>query len=153
MSSRPRPQTESERYYKCSSIDKARLLPSIFDEPPKYTYSIIVPAYNETKRMPSMLEETIEYLEERKNSDRTFSYEIIVVDDASDDGTGNVALEFSKSKKIELKVLTLEKNRKKGGAVTQVFIIYYREKEEISNSLFVKINVEWSFLFLGDIVC
>jgi len=100
------------------------LLPSIYDEPPKYTYSIIVPAYNEIQRMPSMLEETVEYLEGRKNSDEKFSYEIIVVDDASNDGTSNYALEFSKSNKdIELKVLTLEKNRKKGGAVTQVF--YY----------------------------
>ncbi len=124
LSPRPRSRTESEKYYKCSSTDKAQLLPSIYDEPPKYTYSIIVPAYNEIQRMPSMLEETVEYLEGRKNSDEKFSYEIIVVDDASNDGTSNYALEFSKSNKdIELKVLTLEKNRKKGGAVTQVF--YY----------------------------
>ncbi|CAI2176725.1 15788_t:CDS:2 [Funneliformis geosporum] len=118
MSPRPRPLTDNEKYYKRSSTDKARLLPSIFDEPPKYTYSIIVPAYNEAQRMPNMLKETVKYLEDRKDSDKTFSYEIIVVDDASDDGTSNVALEFSKSRGIELKVLTLEKNRKKGGAVT-----------------------------------
>ena len=74
--------------------------------------------------MPSMLGEAVEYLEGRKNSDINFSYEIIIVDDASNDGTSNCALEFSKSNKdVELKVLTLEKNRKKGGSVTQVFII------------------------------
>lgn len=71
-----------------------------------------------------MLEETVEHLENRKNSDKNFSYEIIIVDDASNDGTSNYALEFSKSNKnVELKVLTLEKNRKKGGAVTQVFYL------------------------------
>lgn len=68
-----------------------------------------------------MLQETVSYLEGRKLEDKNFQYEIIVVDDGSVDNTTMIALEFGhKNKNVDLKVLKLEKNRKKGGAVTQV---------------------------------
>jgi len=53
--------------------------------------SIIFPAYNEARRLPSAVEETISFL-------RGFakSYEIIIAEDGSTDGTNNIASQLSK---------------------------------------------------------
>ena len=68
-----------------------------------------------------MLKEAIEFLEQKRKSDKNFNYEILVVDDGSQDDTTEVALKIGESNlNVDLKVLRLEKNRKKGGAVTQV---------------------------------
>ncbi len=64
-----------------------------------------------------MIQEVTEYF---SSQDRFKSWEIIIVDDGSKDKTTRLALELSKKIK-EIKVLTLAKNRGKGGAVMQVF--------------------------------
>jgi len=64
-----------------------------------------------------MLEECLEYLEERAKSGLT--YEIIVVSDGSTDKTVNVAQHYA-SKYNTLRVLDLVTNRGKGGAVRLV---------------------------------
>jgi len=88
-------------------------LPSIHD-PPSVSLSVIVPAYNETLRLKPMLSAAVEHL----STIPSRSYEIIVVDDCSSDGTSQTALDFASSHPVvELRVVTLEKNRKKGGAV------------------------------------
>ncbi|CAG8702418.1 19654_t:CDS:2, partial [Cetraspora pellucida] len=116
---KPRARTESEKYYLTARLEKRQPLPDISDEP-SCTLSVVVPAYNETERMPSMLHETVSYLESRKLKDQTFQYELIVVDDGSTDGTSKTALKYGQvNPHVDLRVLTLEKNRKKGGAVTQ----------------------------------
>ncbi|KAJ8970777.1 hypothetical protein NQ317_003491 [Molorchus minor] len=79
--------------------------------------SVIVPAYNEEDRLPPMLDECISFLEERC-TDSSFKYEIIVVSDGSTDGTVKVAHEYAKRMGPEkFRVLELETNRGKGGAV------------------------------------
>jgi dolichyl-phosphate beta-glucosyltransferase len=68
-----------------------------------------------------MLDDTVIYLEQVKNENPRFTYEILVVDDGSLDDTSDVAIAFgARNMHADLRVLTLEKNRKKGGAVTQV---------------------------------
>ncbi|KAI8360830.1 nucleotide-diphospho-sugar transferase [Blakeslea trispora] len=63
-----------------------------------------------------MLKETIAYLEELKD----MTFEIIIVDDGSRDKTIDVALKFAKQcPQVDIRVLALDKNRGKGGAVTQ----------------------------------
>jgi len=52
--------------------------------------SVIIPAYNEAKRLPLTLIDIDKHL---KNSD--FSYEIIVVNDGSKDATLEIAQRFS----------------------------------------------------------
>ncbi|CAG8528510.1 6784_t:CDS:2 [Dentiscutata erythropus] len=112
---KPRARTESEKYYLSAHLEKRLPLPELSDEP-SYNLSVVVPAYNETERMPSMLRETVDYLENRRLKDPSFKYEIIIVDDGSTDGTSKIALKYGKDNPhVDLKVLTLEKNRKKGG--------------------------------------
>ena len=90
-------------------IDKTTLFPTIHD-PSSIDLSIIVPAYNEETRLPSMLKETIDFLEERRNRDPSYQYEIIVVDDGSKDKTSEVALAHGKELLVgTLRVLTLGK--------------------------------------------
>ncbi|RIB28614.1 glycosyltransferase family 2 protein [Gigaspora rosea] len=116
---KPRARTESEKYYLSAHLEKRLPLPDISDEP-TCNLSVVVPAYNETERLPSMLRETVDYLENKRLKDPIFQYEIIVVDDGSTDGTSKTALKYGQTNShVDLKVLTLEKNRNKGGAVTQ----------------------------------
>lgn len=68
-----------------------------------------------------MLDECLTYLIERSNKDSNFTFEIIVVDDGSRDKTSSVALKYSsKYSSDKIRVLTLVRNRGKGGAVRLV---------------------------------
>lgn len=130
-------------------------------EPAEVEVSVVIPAYNEEKRILPALEEAVEYLDKkfgRPTSDdrkkrvgsppttphhRQFfsrpkanateaggeaagpaaGYEIIIVNDGSRDKTVDVALDFSRRHGLHdiLRVVNLEKNRGKGGAVTHGF--------------------------------
>jgi dolichyl-phosphate beta-glucosyltransferase len=58
--------------------------------PARCYLSLIIPAYNEEKRLPATLERMMEYL-----ALRDFSYELIVVDDGSRDATREVVRSFA----------------------------------------------------------
>lgn len=95
--------------------------PSI-DEPWSCSLSVIVPAYEEEARLPPMLDECFEFLENRvrdkSKSNHAFSYEVIVVSDGSKDKTVPVAQKYtSKYGSLKCRVLELQPNRGKGGAV------------------------------------
>ncbi|KAG9065377.1 dolichyl-phosphate beta-glucosyltransferase [Linnemannia hyalina] len=107
--------TRSDKY-------KAQLKPlSRTDEgTPTKTLSVVVPAYNESERLPVMMKETLDFLKEKAHKDSAFSYEILIVDDGSQDLTVRVALEMAQEEGIQdIRVLSFEKNRGKGGAVIQ----------------------------------
>lgn len=70
--------------------------------------SVVIPAYNEERRLPNTLRTIIDFV-----SVRNEEFEIIVVDDGSKDSTYNSAKEFGDS----IYVYTLEKNSGKGAAV------------------------------------
>jgi dolichyl-phosphate beta-glucosyltransferase len=118
-------RSESERYF----LDRVRgtkirfPLSNYFEQNQisKVSLSVIVPAYNEEQRLPVMLDEAIAYLEKRceqSPAHRKFTYEIIVVDDGSSDKTSQVALGYSdKYTTDKVRLMKLEKNRGKGGAV------------------------------------
>ncbi|MCR4328288.1 MAG: glycosyltransferase family 2 protein [Patescibacteria group bacterium] len=75
--------------------------------------SVIIPAYNEEKRLPATLVEAHEYL-----SNAGFSYEIIVVNDGSHDGTAEVVQKMAE--KIDgLTLIGNDVNKGKGGVVRQ----------------------------------
>jgi dolichyl-phosphate beta-glucosyltransferase len=71
--------------------------------------SVVIPAYNEEKRIEPTLKKVIDYL--KKKFDK---YEIIVVDDCSKDNTNKIV---SKYKKEKVKILRNEKNKGKGYSV------------------------------------
>ncbi|KQK12423.1 dolichyl-phosphate beta-glucosyltransferase [Brachypodium distachyon] len=99
-----------------SSLNKVPC-PSIFDPAEKYI-SLIVPAYNEECRLPEALTETFNYLKQRSTADKSFSYEVLIVDDGSTDCTSKVAFGYVKKHKIDnVRVLLLGRNHGKGEAV------------------------------------
>ncbi|KAI1409077.1 glycosyltransferase family 2 protein [Hypoxylon sp. FL1857] len=116
-------------------------------EPAEVRMSVVFPAYNEEDRILPTLKEAVEYLDAtfgrdphphhhqktlpkrpstpRKHvmnapRDDLSGYEILIVNDGSTDRTVDVALEFSREHGLHdiLRVVTLAKNRGKGGGVT-----------------------------------
>lgn len=98
-----------------SPDDEQIPFPTIFDDPQVYT-TFVVPAYNEEKRIPSMLRETLAFLDAKRDENPSFSYEIIVVDDGSKDRTAEVVLDFAHSHP-EIRLLRQPVNMGKGAAV------------------------------------
>jgi len=65
-----------------------------------------------------MIKDTMNYLEQRQTKDRSFTYELIIVDDGSPDKTSEIALEYSAQYGTDIvRVLTFDANRGKGVAV------------------------------------
>lgn len=113
----PNLHREKEEKYFQNSRGEKEPFPSIHDTPTK-ELSVVVPSYNEEERLPLMMDEALEYLEKRQTQSPSFTYEVIVVDDGSKDQTSKVALRYSKQYGSDkVRVLTLVKNRGKGGAV------------------------------------
>ena len=74
-------------------------------------WSVVIPAYNEEKRLPAYLREITEYFDGRGEK-----YEVVVVDDGSQDGTGAVVKSLRDSCPA-LRLVQLPRNRGKGCAV------------------------------------
>jgi len=106
--------TPKEKVYRCNgSPSNPRPLPSI-DSVASIDLSVVVPAYNESLRLKPMLDAAVRHL--KTVPSRT--YEIIIVDDCSKDVTADAALRFAaKHPDVDLRVVSLERNRGKGGAV------------------------------------
>ena len=75
--------------------------------------SIVVPAYNESGRLPGSLRRMREHLDAAGEE-----YEVIVVDDGSADDTYSASVELSHTWP-QLRVLRFERNRGKGAAVRE----------------------------------
>ncbi|OHT06417.1 glycosyl transferase [Tritrichomonas foetus] len=89
--------------------------PSIFKQP-TVTLTVVIPAYNESLRLPDMLKDTIDYLRNRQQNDSGFTFEIIVVDDGSKDNTADLTIKFANSNP-EVRLLRQPFNMGKGAAV------------------------------------
>ncbi len=87
--------------------EKALKMPDKF----QYELSVVIPAYNEEKRLGKTLKRVDNYLREQEES-----YEIIVVNDGSSDQTVELVKELKKEMK-NLKLVDLKKNQGKGYAV------------------------------------
>ncbi|TYH51544.1 hypothetical protein ES332_D10G283300v1 [Gossypium tomentosum] len=91
--------------------------PDIFDPAKKYL-SLIIPAFNEEHRLPGALNETMNYLKKGEAKDKSFSYEVLIVDDGSRDGTKRVAFDFVKKYGVDkVRAILLGKNHGKGEAI------------------------------------
>jgi len=72
-------------------------------------WSIVIPAFNEARRLPSFLDTVVAYFEGRDEL-----YEVIVVDDGSTDGTSAIV---DTRQVTAVRVLRLQRNAGKGAAV------------------------------------
>ncbi len=77
----------------------------------KIDFSVVIPAYNEEKRLPRFLSDLVDHC--RKSA---YSYEIIVINDASRDKTSEVVGSFQ-PKFENLRLIASNKNRGKGHSV------------------------------------
>jgi len=75
--------------------------------------SVVIPAYNEARRIGPSLQRAVDYLRSRYGAD---GFEIIVVDDGSRDRTVTVVKQFMEGAP-EVKLMRLPHNRGKGAAV------------------------------------
>jgi dolichyl-phosphate beta-glucosyltransferase len=73
--------------------------------------SVIIPAYNEARRLPLYLERVLAFLDAQSGT-----YEVIVVDDGSSDGTPHVVEQFC-LRSAGIRLIRLPENRGKGHAV------------------------------------
>ena len=78
---------------------------------PNPQLSVIIPAFNEARRLPRYLEKVLAFLD-----GSTLAYEVIVVDDGSSDDTADVVMEVCRSC-TNLRLVRLAENRGKGFAV------------------------------------
>ena len=69
--------------------------------------NVIIPCYNESQSIPMMVQEITNELESIKNSGRIVSYEIILIDDGSEDNTWQIIESLSC---ISIRGLKLSKN-------------------------------------------
>jgi dolichyl-phosphate beta-glucosyltransferase len=76
-----------------------------------YTYSIIIPAYNESQRIAASLDKIIAYISEQQ-----WTAEIIVVNDGSRDNTAEIVREYAKRNAM-VRFLENPGNRGKGYTV------------------------------------
>jgi dolichyl-phosphate beta-glucosyltransferase len=74
--------------------------------------SLIVPAYNEERRLPGSIARIAEYVDGRLET-----WDVVVVDDGSTDATVTVAQKASRAAGLPLRVISLPANRGKGAAL------------------------------------
>ncbi len=75
-------------------------------------YSVVVPIYNESKRLPKYFPVLVDIL------DKTLvNYEVIIVDDGSKDNTVEIVNQLISNKIDKIKFLKLKPNRGKGRAI------------------------------------
>lgn len=73
--------------------------------------------------VPVMMDEAMPYLEGRRKSDPNFTYEVIVVNDGSKDGTSDVVLKYVRQYGVDkVRLLQFVRNRGKGGAIRMVSV-------------------------------
>lgn len=72
--------------------------------------SIIIPAYNEERRIKSTLKHILNWTQNNLEM-----YEVIVVNDASTDNTSNIVQSFDQ----DVQLITLKQNRGKGGSIAR----------------------------------
>jgi glycosyltransferase involved in cell wall biosynthesis len=83
--------------------------PVLLADPPRY--SIVVPAYNESGRLPATLRQILEHVHQQQ-----WHVEVVVVDDGSRDNTVEVARRFA-AEHPEVRVIQNPGNQGKGYAV------------------------------------
>ncbi|KAF8871640.1 glycosyltransferase family 2 protein [Mucidula mucida] len=105
---------DSEKKYRSIKSPTTPKPLSRLSEPSTVDLAVVIPAFNETERLPLMLSSAIDHL----TSNNLHSFEILIVDDGSTDDTSAASLKLAaKYPTCDIRIVTLEKNLGKGGAV------------------------------------
>ena len=89
---------------------------------------MVIPAYNEDDRLGIMLDEAMEYFVDEKHPGMAGDAELLVVDDGSTDATTRTAQVLAgkwEGRGVDIRVITLKRNRGKGGAVQHVRLLRF----------------------------
>jgi len=78
--------------------------------------TIIIPAYNEEKRIPRCLKRVLEYCNERE-----WDYEVLVAEDGSTDSTVKIVKDFASNEK-RIKLLSFTERLGKGGGIKNAML-------------------------------
>jgi dolichyl-phosphate beta-glucosyltransferase len=89
-------------------LSLATLSPS---RPAAVSLSVVIPAFNERRRLPATLSRSLGYLSEQE-----FTWEVVVVDDGSTDNTADWVME-THAQEAKVRVLRSERNCGKGAAL------------------------------------
>lgn len=112
----PPKEDPRERRFRSAADDEAHELADLKSSPAEVDLSVIIPAFNEILRLPTMLDQALSHLSKPTAKKRVC--EIVIVDDGSDDGTAEVALEYArKHADWDIRIVSLVRNLGKGGAV------------------------------------
>ncbi|KAL6301734.1 Alg5-prov protein [Sparassis latifolia] len=112
----PRTARTSETYYRCASSPSTPKPLDTVSANATVELTVVIPAYNEMMRLPDMLATTMAYLTAPKRASRT--YEVLIVDDGSTDGTADLALKLATGyPRSDIRIVSLAENIGKGGAV------------------------------------
>ncbi|CAE6435812.1 unnamed protein product [Rhizoctonia solani] len=156
----PTPGPEAFKYRSNSEPTVAYPLPSS-TAPSECDLTVVVPAYNEAKRLPPMLTEALNHVLGNK---LWRSVEFLIVDDGSKDNTAEVALEFpvpedpKSSVSVSIRVVKLPQNSGKGSAVKHG-MLHARGKRMLmadadGASKFSDLDKLWTAMDDGaDVVC
>ncbi|QRV74460.1 glycosyltransferase family 2 protein [Ceratobasidium sp. AG-Ba] len=129
---------------------------------PECDLSVVVPAYNESARLPPMLTEAMSHVLSNNTAWKTV--EFLIVDDGSKDTTSDVALGFpvpedpKSGVNVSIRVVKLPKNSGKGAAVKHG-VLHARGKRMLmvdadGASKFSDLDKLWAAMDAGaDVVC
>lgn len=126
-------------------------LMALLEPSPSCSLSVIIPAFKEATRVPQSLKGTllaaVEHLQEHARTDKQFSWEIIVIDDGSPDGTADSVIVWTNHLpcRDRIRVVSLPRNMGKGAAVKTG--MYANAPFEIVQCLFI--NTQALLLFSG----
>jgi dolichyl-phosphate beta-glucosyltransferase len=85
-------------------------------DPELFDLSVVIPCYNEETRLPKMLDPALKFLK-RWSSENNLTYEIILVDDGSEDLTTQVMLSYMRKSFKNIRTIKEPVNVGKGAAL------------------------------------
>lgn len=82
-----------------------------------FSFSLIIPTYNEEREIETTLKYTLEYLQKQP-----YSFEIIVADDGSIDNTVQISQKWAEKYPDNIKVIAFSPNQGKGSVVKEAML-------------------------------
>jgi hypothetical protein len=124
---------------------------ALLDSNHSCSLSVIIPAFKEATRIPQSLEGTLlaaaDHLQEHQRINQGFSWEIIVVDDGSPDGTADSVIRWTNHLPCaaRIRVLSLPQNMGKGAAVKTGMYVDANAVESFPASI-IHVHTKQSYL-------